>query len=57
MPGRDEDAPDAILGGPHLAGRPARAATLQGAIFVAVKAALDRAGAAATRRFAGAWPG
>ncbi|MFE9399371.1 DUF4235 domain-containing protein [Streptomyces flavidovirens] len=54
--GHDEEAPDAtdedrtwqeIL----------LAATLQGAIFAAVKAAVDRGGAAATRRLTGTWPG
>ncbi|MFF5970740.1 DUF4235 domain-containing protein [Streptomyces sp. NPDC012769] len=33
------------------------AAALQGAIFAAVKAAVDRAGATATRRVTGTWPG
>ncbi|MFF0275682.1 MULTISPECIES: DUF4235 domain-containing protein [unclassified Streptomyces] len=33
------------------------AAALQGAIFAVVKAAVDRAGAAATRRVTGTWPG
>ncbi|MFE5138481.1 DUF4235 domain-containing protein [Streptomyces fagopyri] len=33
------------------------AATLQGAIFAGVKAAVDRAGATATRRVTGTWPG
>ncbi|MER7520686.1 DUF4235 domain-containing protein [Streptomyces sp. NPDC126499] len=33
------------------------AAALQGAIFAAVKAAVDRAGATATRRMTGTWPG
>jgi hypothetical protein len=33
------------------------AATLQGAIFAGVKAAVDRAGAVATRRLTGNWPG
>ncbi|MBT2416889.1 DUF4235 domain-containing protein [Streptomyces sp. ISL-22] len=56
MLGHDEDAPDAtdeertwqeIL----------TAATIQGAIFAAVKAAVDRAGATATRRLTGTWPG
>ncbi|MFD8705667.1 DUF4235 domain-containing protein [Kitasatospora sp. NPDC059648] len=32
------------------------AATLQGAIFAAVKAAVDRAGATAVRRLTGTWP-
>lgn len=33
------------------------AAALQGAIFATVKAAVDRAGAVATRRLTGTWPG
>ncbi|MFG2485663.1 MULTISPECIES: DUF4235 domain-containing protein [Streptomyces] len=33
------------------------AAALQGAIFAAVKAAVDRSGAVATRRVTGTWPG
>ncbi|MFJ4632204.1 DUF4235 domain-containing protein [Streptomyces sp. NPDC088847] len=33
------------------------AAVLQGAIFAGVKAAVDRGGAAATRRLTGNWPG
>jgi hypothetical protein len=33
------------------------AATLQGAIFALVKAAVDRAGAEATLRLTGIWPG
>ncbi|MEU3985396.1 DUF4235 domain-containing protein [Streptomyces sp. NPDC026672] len=54
--GHEEDAPDAtdedrtwreIL----------LAAALQGAIFAAVKAAVDRAGATATRGLTGTWPG
>jgi hypothetical protein len=32
------------------------AATIQGAIFAAVKAAVDRGGATAMRRATGAWP-
>jgi hypothetical protein len=32
------------------------AAALQGAIFAAVKAAIDRGGATATERLTGAWP-
>ncbi|MGN9759931.1 DUF4235 domain-containing protein [Streptomyces sp. SD31] len=56
MLGHEQDAPDAtdedrtwqeIL----------TAATLQGAIFAGVKAAVDRAGATATHRLTGAWPG
>ncbi|MBT2493944.1 DUF4235 domain-containing protein [Streptomyces sp. ISL-96] len=54
--GHDEDAPDAtdedrswqeIL----------LAATFQGAIFAAVKAAVDRGGATAVQRLTGTWPG
>jgi hypothetical protein len=33
------------------------AATIQGAIFAAVKAAVDRGGAAAFERMTGEWPG
>ncbi|MFI8293672.1 DUF4235 domain-containing protein [Streptomyces sp. ms191] len=33
------------------------AAALQGAIFAVVRAAVDRAGATATRRLTGTWPG
>jgi hypothetical protein len=33
------------------------AATVQGAIFAGVKAAVDRAGAAVTRGMTGTWPG
>nr|WP_274536246.1 DUF4235 domain-containing protein [Streptomyces sp. MJM1172] len=33
------------------------AAALQGAIFAVAKAAVDRSGAAATRRLTGTWPG
>ncbi|MFG2717735.1 DUF4235 domain-containing protein [Streptomyces sp. NPDC048416] len=33
------------------------AATLQGAIYAVVKATVDRAGASATRRLTGTWPG
>lgn len=32
------------------------AAALQGAVFAAVKAAIDRSGAVATRRLTGTWP-
>ncbi|MEU1710720.1 DUF4235 domain-containing protein [Streptomyces sp. NPDC005706] len=54
--GHDEDAPDATdedRGWSEVL----LAATLQGAIFAGVKAAVDRAGAVATRRLTGAWPG
>ncbi|MGX1884940.1 DUF4235 domain-containing protein [Streptomyces sp. NPDC055287] len=54
--GHDDDAPDAT--------DEARswqeillAATLQGAIFAAVKAAVDRGGATAVHRLTGTWPG
>ncbi len=59
MLGHDEDAPDAtdedrswkeVL-------TAATAATVQGAIFAAVKTGVDRAGATATRRLTGTWPG
>ena len=33
------------------------AATIQGAIFAAVKAAVDRGGARAFQRWTGEWPG
>ncbi|MFF3322417.1 DUF4235 domain-containing protein [Streptomyces sp. NPDC002889] len=33
------------------------AASLQGAIFAAVKAAVDRGGATVTKRLTGTWPG
>ncbi|MET9322827.1 DUF4235 domain-containing protein [Streptomyces sp. NPDC003038] len=33
------------------------AAALQGAVFAAVKAVVDRGGAAATKRLTGVWPG
>ncbi|MEU9417364.1 DUF4235 domain-containing protein [Streptomyces sp. NPDC051000] len=33
------------------------AAAIQGAIFAVVKAAVDRSGAVAARRFTGTWPG
>ncbi|MFI8962781.1 DUF4235 domain-containing protein [Streptomyces sp. NPDC053493] len=56
MIGHEDDAPDAtdedrtwreIL----------LAAALQGAIFAVVKAAVERGGAATTRRLTGTWPG
>ncbi|GAA1522319.1 DUF4235 domain-containing protein [Streptomyces albidochromogenes] len=54
--GHDEDAPDATdedRGWQEIL----LAATLQGAIFAAVKAAVDRGGATAVRRLTGTWPG
>ncbi|GAB7101905.1 DUF4235 domain-containing protein [Streptomyces phaeofaciens JCM 4814] len=54
--GQDEDAPDAT--DEERTWREVLfAATLQGAIFAGVKAAVDRAGATSTRRLTGTWPG
>ena len=54
--GHVEDAPDAT-DEERSWSEVVLAATLQGAIFAVVKAAVDRAGAAATRRLTGTWPG
>lgn len=54
--GHEEDAPDAT-DEDRTWGEVLLAATLQGAIFAAVKAAVDRGGAVATRRMTGTWPG
>ncbi len=54
--GRDEDAPDATdqeRGWREVV----IAATLQGAVFAAVKAMVDRGGATVVRRLTGTWPG
>ncbi|MFF9149079.1 DUF4235 domain-containing protein [Streptomyces sp. NPDC014861] len=52
----EDDAPDAT--DEHRTWREVLvAAALQGAIFALVKAAVDRAGAATTRRLTGTWPG
>ncbi|MFV0137947.1 DUF4235 domain-containing protein [Streptomyces sp. HMX87] len=56
MLGHDEDAPDAT-DEERRWGEVVTAAVLQGAIFAGVKAAVDRGGAAATRRLTGDWPG
>ncbi|GAA2768780.1 DUF4235 domain-containing protein [Streptomyces paradoxus] len=56
MLGHDEDAPDAI-DEERTWREVLLAATLQRAIFAGVKAAVDRAGATATRRLTGTWPG
>ncbi|CAL9278567.1 hypothetical protein SUDANB135_00024 [Streptomyces sp. SudanB135_2055] len=56
MLGHAEDAPDAT-DEERGWGEAVAAAVLQGAIFAGVKAAVDRGGAAATRRLTGAWPG
>ncbi|MFJ4634000.1 DUF4235 domain-containing protein [Streptomyces sp. NPDC088847] len=52
----DKDAPDATDEGRNW-GEVILAATLQGAIFAAVKAIVDRSGAATTRNLTGNWPG
>ena len=54
--GREDDAPkatDAARGWREVL----LAATLQGAIFAAVKAAVDRGAAEGTRQLTGVWPG
>ncbi|MCX4617680.1 DUF4235 domain-containing protein [Streptomyces mirabilis] len=56
MLGHEEDAPDAT-DEERTWSEVLLAATLQGAIFAAVKAAVDRAGATATRGVTGTWPG
>lgn len=56
MVGHDEDAPDAT-DEERSWSEVLLAATLQGAIFAGVKAAVDRAGATALRRLTGTWPG
>ncbi|MEU0405666.1 DUF4235 domain-containing protein [Streptomyces sp. NPDC006197] len=56
MIGHDDDAPDAT-DEDRTWQEVLLAAGLQGAIFSAVKAAVDRAGAAAIRRLTGTWPG
>lgn len=54
--GHDEDAPKST--DPDRNWREVLlAATVQGAVFAAVKAAVDRAGATAVHRLSGAWPG
>ncbi|THA75795.1 DUF4235 domain-containing protein [Streptomyces sp. A0592] len=56
MIGHDDDAPDAT--DEHRTWKEVLiAAALQGAIFAVVKAAVDRGGAATTRRITGTWPG
>ncbi|MFF4393893.1 DUF4235 domain-containing protein [Streptomyces sp. NPDC001552] len=56
MIGHDDDAPDAT-DEDRTWKEVLFAAALQGAIFAVVKAAVDRAGAATTRRLTGTWPG
>ncbi|WP_409239917.1 DUF4235 domain-containing protein [Streptomyces sp. PA5.6] len=53
--GHDQDAPDAT-DEERGWGEVLIAAVLQGAIFAGVKASVDRAGAATTRRLTGTWP-
>lgn len=54
--GHDRDAPDATDEDRDW-GEVLLAATLQGAVFSVVRAAVDRAGATAVRRLTGTWPG
>ena len=51
-----DDAPDAMQSEYGL-GQIVLAAMLQGAIFAAVKALIDRAGARGFQRLTGSWPG
>ncbi len=51
-----DDAPDALQSEYGL-GQILLAATLQGAIFAAVKALIDRGGAKGFQRLTGSWPG
>ena len=53
---RQDDAPDALQSEYTLA-RVIIAATLQGAIFAAVKALVDRLGAQGFQKLTGEWPG
>ncbi|RSS45415.1 DUF4235 domain-containing protein [Streptomyces sp. WAC07061] len=54
--GHEDDAPDATDEN-RTWQEVLFAAALQGAIFAVVRAAVDRAGAATTRRLTGTWPG
>ncbi|MGW0701667.1 DUF4235 domain-containing protein [Streptomyces sp. NPDC002867] len=54
--GNDEDAPDATDRDRSWQ-EVLAAATLQGAIFAGVKAAVDRGGAATVQPLTGTWPG
>jgi hypothetical protein len=51
-----EDAPDAMQS-EYGIGQILLAAVLQGAIFAAVKALIDRGGARGFQRLTGSWPG
>ncbi|GAB2577424.1 DUF4235 domain-containing protein [Microlunatus antarcticus] len=53
---RQDDAPDALQAEYTLA-RVVIAATIQGAIFAAVKALVDRLGAQGFQKLTGEWPG
>ena len=52
----EDDAPDALQG-EYSWKQVLVSAALQGAIFAAVKAAVDRAGARTFERWTGEWPG
>lgn len=52
----EDDAPDALQSEYSLA-RVMIAATIQGAMFAAIKALVDRAGANGFRKLTGEWPG
>ena len=53
---QEEDAPDALQSEYRMR-EVVLAAAIQGAIFAATKAAVDRAGARAFTKLTGAWPG
>jgi hypothetical protein len=55
-PGPDDHAP-APLESRYSVGQVVLGAALQGAVFAAVKAAVDRGGARAFQRWTGEWPG
>ncbi|MEV5953889.1 DUF4235 domain-containing protein [Streptomyces sp. NPDC051987] len=54
--GHDEDAPDAT-DEDRSWGEVLLAATVQGAVFAVVRAAVERAGATGVRGLTGTWPG
>jgi uncharacterized membrane protein YebE (DUF533 family) len=56
VPGPSDHAP-APLESRYSVGQVVLGAALQGAIFAAVKAGVDRAGARAFQRWTGEWPG
>ncbi|MDX3230150.1 DUF4235 domain-containing protein [Streptomyces sp. ME19-01-6] len=56
MLGHDDDAPGAT-DEERTWGEVLLATALQGAIFAAIKAAVDRGGATVVRRLTGTWPG